>query len=340
MADNITYRFIQNVGDYFPSGYFTDDFINKVQSCAGYSADDMKALCSPYVQIRGEYEEYKNFIINAHARKEDEIKHTHDWHTTLLKKLGYDTENAYQEPYVVKDGSSDTPTEIIPVRHIIRSGDHISMLIMEMQNLITVNETEPDGLFKQQYEDERASNEQRYYTGQWRQVIPSRFLDRNKYRFSPAIINKAITQIFLMPEERRPHYILMLAGNTVFLFEQDKWARGAYLQLSLDELYFQGLIKNYRLYFALFHLLCCKDTLAADGQTVLMDTLIEESYKNAYEVTKDLKEGVIFAVETLANEALYYMHHVANKPFGNIFRKQILMMKPMMILRRKLKTIV
>ena len=50
----------------------------------------MKALCSPYVQIRGEYEEYKNFIINAHARKEDEIKHTHDWHTTLLKKLGYD----------------------------------------------------------------------------------------------------------------------------------------------------------------------------------------------------------------------------------------------------------
>lgn len=51
MADNITYRFIQNVGDYFPSGYFTDDFINKVQSCAGYSADDMKALCSPYVQI-------------------------------------------------------------------------------------------------------------------------------------------------------------------------------------------------------------------------------------------------------------------------------------------------
>ncbi len=321
MADNITYRFIQNVGDYFPSGYFTDDFINKVQSCAGYSADDMKALCSPYVQIRGEYEEYKNFIINAHARKEDEIKHTHDWHTTLLKKLGYDTENAYQDPYVVKDGSSDTPTEIIPVRHIIRSGDHISMLIMEMQNLITVNETEPDGLFKQQYEDERASNEQRYYTGQWRQVIPSRFLDRNKYRFSPAIINKAITQIFLMPEERRPHYILMLAGNTVFLFEQDKWARGAYLQLSLDELYFQGLIKNYRLYFALFHLLCCKDTLAADGQTVLMDTLIEESYKNAYEVTKDLKEGVIFAVETLANEALYYMHHVANKPFGKYIQE-------------------
>lgn len=316
MADNITYRFIQNVGDYFPSGYFTDDFINKVQTCAGVSADEMKALCSPYVQIRGEYEEYKNFIINGRARKEDQIEHTHDWHTTLLKKLGYDTEHAYQEPYVVKDGSADSPTEIIPVRHIIRSGERITMLIMEMQNLISVNDSEPDGLFKQQYEDDRTSGQQRYYAGQWEQVIPTKYLDREKYHFSPAIINKAITQVFLMPEDRRPRYVLMLAGNTVFLFDQDKWARGSYLQFSLDDLYFQAQIKNYRLHYALFHLLCCKETLASDGQTVLMDTLIEESYKNAYEVTKDLKEGVIFAVETLANEALYYMKHIANKPFG------------------------
>lgn len=316
MADNITYRFIQNVGDYFPSGYFTDDFINKVQTCAGVSADEMKALCSPYVQIRSEYEEYKNFIINGRARKEDQIKHTHDWHTTLLKKLGYDTEHAYQELFVVKDGSADSPTEIIPVRHIMRSGERITMLIMEMQNLISVNDSEPDGLFKQQYEDDRTLGQQRYYAGQWKQVIPTKYLDREKYHFSPAIINKAITQVFLMPEDRRPRYVLMLAGNTVFLFDQDKWARGSYLQFSLDDLYFQAQIKNYRLHYALFHLLCCKETLASDGQTVLMDTLIEESYKNAYEVTKDLKEGVIFAVETLANEALYYMKHIANKPFG------------------------
>lgn len=314
---NITYRFIQNVGDYFPSGYFTDDFITKVQNCAGRSADDMKALCSPYVQIRGEYEEYKNFIINGRARVEDKIKHTHDWHTTLLKKLGYDTDNPYQEPYVVKDGGEGSPTEIIPVRHILRSGNQVSMLIMEMQNLITVGDTEPDGLFKQQYEDDRSSGQQRYYAGQWRQVIPAEYLDREKYRFSPAIINKAITQIFLMPEERRPHYILMLAGNQVFLFDRDKWARGSYLQFSLDDLYFQGQIKAYRLHYALFHLLCCKEALAADGQTVLMDSLIEESYKNAYEVTKDLKEGVIFAVETLANEALYYWKQHNNIPVSD-----------------------
>ena len=317
MADNITYRFIQNVGDYFPSGYFSDDFINKVQNCAGRSADEMKELCSPYVQIRGEYEEFKNFIINSHARKEDEIKHTHDWHTTLLRKLGYNTDHAYEEPYVVKEGTNDSPSEIIPVRHIIRSGNQVAMLIMEMQNLITINDVEPDGLFKQQYEGDTTSNHQRYNAGQWRQVIPAKYLDRERYHFSPAVINKAITQIFLMPEERRPHYVLMLAGNVVFLFDRDKWARGSYLQFSLDDLYFQAQIKAYRLHYALFHLLCCKETLAANGQTVLMDSLIEESYKNAYEVTKDLKEGVIFAVETLANEALYYWKQNNNIPVSD-----------------------
>lgn len=109
----------------------------------------------------------------------------------------------------------------------------------------------------------------------------------------------------------------MLAGNTVFLFDHDKWSRGSYLQFSLDNLYFQAQIKTYRTHYALFHLLCCKDTLAADGQTVLMDSLIEESYKNAYEVTKDLKESVIFAVETLANEALYYWNQHDNIPVSD-----------------------
>ena len=316
MADNITYRFIQNIGDYFPSGYFTEDFAGKVQKCAGRTADEMKELNKPFIALRAQYEEYKNFIINAHPRVKDAIRRTHEWHTALLKVLGYDTGHAYQEPFVVSDKGEFV--EMIPVRHILRSGDKISMLIMEMQHLISVNEQSPAGLFEQQYESEpdRNTRQQRYYAGQWADVIPAQYLDKEKYHFSPAVINKAITQIFLMPEERRPRFILMLAGNVVFLFNKDKWARGAYLQFSLDDLYTQGQLKSSRNHYALFQLLVNKEALAADGQTVLMDSLIEESYKNAYEVTKDLKEGVILAVETLANEALYYMKHVAHRPFG------------------------
>ena len=313
MADNIKYRFIQNVGDYFPSGYFSDDFFDKVQKCAGVSNDEVKDICGPYVRLKQEYNDYKNFIINDRPRVEDAIKKTHDFHTRLLSILGYDTNHPYQEHYIVNDES--TPVEMIPVRHVIRQGQQVKMLVMEMQNLITVEDNEPAGLFEQQYESEERSGQQKYAASQWRYVFN---LDTEKYKISPAIINKAITHIFLLPEERRPHFILMLAGNTVFLFDKDKWAKGSYLQFSLDDLFAQASIDaKHRTLYALFHMLVSKHTLAAEGEMVLMDTIIEESYKNAYEVTKDLKEGVILAVETLANEALYWWKQNNNIPVSD-----------------------
>lgn len=318
MADNIKYRFIQNVGDYFPSGYFGEDFLEKVQKSAGLSNEDIKNLCSPFVRLQHDYDEYKNFIINHNPRVEDAIKKTHDFNTLLLKILGYETDHVYQEHCVT--GEDTEPIEMIPVRHILRQGQQVKMFVMEMQHLIAINDQEPAGLFEQQYESEpdRNTKQQKYSARQWRFVFE---LDKEKYKISPAIINKAVTQIFLLPEERRPHFILMLAGNVVFLFDKGKWARGSYLGFSLDELFAQARVSAFRNYYALFHMLVCKQTLAADGEMVLMDTIIEESYKNAYEVTKDLKEGVIFAVETLANEALYYMKEVANRPFGKYVKE-------------------
>lgn len=313
MADNIKYRFIQNVGDYFPSGYFSDDFFDKVQKCAGISNDEIKDICSPYVRLKQEYNDYKNFIINDRPRVEDAIKKTHDFHTRLLSILGYETNHAYQEHYIVNDES--VPVEMIPVRHVIRQGQQVKMLVMEMQNLIPIEEKEPAGLFEQQYESDERSGQQKYAARQWRFVFN---LDTEKYKISPAIINKAVTHIFLLPEERRPHFILMLAGNTVFLFDKDKWAKGSYLQFSLDDLFAQASIDaKHRALYALFHMLVSKHTLAAEGEMVLMDTIIEESYKNAYEVTKDLKEGVILAVETLANEALYWWKQNNNIPVSD-----------------------
>ena len=311
MADNIKYRFIQNVGDYFPSGYFSDDFLEKVQKCAGVSSDEMKTLNTPFVTLQKEYDDFKNFIVNMHPRTEDAVKHTHDFNTRLLRILGYDTDHAYSEWLVVKDDTN--PIEMIPVRHILRQGSQTKMLVMEMQHLITVNDQEPAGLFEQQYDSEpdRYTTHQKYKASQWRFVFD---FDKEKYKISPAVINKAITHIFLLPEERRPHFILMMAGNVVFLFDKDKWAKGAYLEFSLDELFAQARIPAFRNYYALFHMLCAKETLAADGEMVLMDNIIEESYKNAYEVTKDLKEGVILAVETLANEALYWWKQNGSLP--------------------------
>lgn len=314
MADNIKYRFIQNVGDYFPSGYFSDDFLEKVQKCAGVSADELKQLNAPFVALQKEYDEYKNRIVNTNPRPKDAIKSTHDFNTKLLRILGYDPDHAYAEWLPVRDDCQ--PAEVIPVRHILRHGCQTKMFVMEMQHLISVDDQEPAGLFEQQYESEpdRKTPHQKYNAEQWDNVFK---FDKEKYKISPAVINKAITHIFLLPEERRPHFILMMAGNVVFLFDKDKWAKGAYLEFSLDELFAQARIPAFRNYYALFHMLCAKQTLAADGEIVLMDSIIEESYKNAYEVTKDLKEGVILAVETLANEALYWWKQQGTLPVSD-----------------------
>lgn len=79
VADNIKYRFIQNIGDYFPSGYFSEDFIDKVQKASGLDSEKMNALCPPFVSLRGEYEKYKNYIVNTNPRVKDTIRHTHDF---------------------------------------------------------------------------------------------------------------------------------------------------------------------------------------------------------------------------------------------------------------------
>ncbi len=88
-SENIKYRFIQNNGEYFPTGYFGEDFIDKVQKVAGItSADEMESYNKPFVALRQEYDKYKNYIINSHPRPKDAIRHTHDFHTRLLQVLG------------------------------------------------------------------------------------------------------------------------------------------------------------------------------------------------------------------------------------------------------------
>lgn len=315
MAENVKYKFIQNVGDYFPSGYFSEDFIDKVQKASGLNSDQMTELCKPYVKLRGEYEKYKNYILNTHPRVKDAIKHTHDFHTQLLNILGYDTTCAYQQFITINEDDHS----VVPVRHILTRNGKTTMLVMEMQHLIKTDEQEPAGLFEQQYnvvEDGQTSSviirHQQYYAGQWSELFT--LPKDEEAHISPAVINKAIDAIFLLPEEHRPHFILMMAGNTMFLLDSDKWNRGSYLEFSMDELFSQASISAFRKYYALFHLLICKDTLAADSESVLMDKLVEESYKSAYEVTKDLKEGVILSVETLANEALWYWKKELTNP--------------------------
>lgn len=297
-------KFIQNIGDYFSSNYFDEDFASKVLSKCGYGSDEIKEFNKKITPIKDRFYKYKQLFIEGKLRTKDKIKETHQFHTLLLNALGYEGNRTnYNQLFHLSE------SEAIPVRHILYRGDQPHLMIMEMQALIKEDDKDPDSLFEQRYnvEDELQSNSaQKYHRIQWEEV----FKVPDGIKISPVIINKAISELFLLEPHLRPKYILLLAGNGLFLLEQEKWFRGSYLQFDLEELFSEAIANPRANYYSLFYFLTSKEALAPETNMVLLDQLDEDSHKSAYEVTKDLKEGIIHAVEALANEAIWYHYNV------------------------------
>jgi hypothetical protein len=313
-------KFIQNIGEYFSSNYFDEDFTSKVLSKTGYSAEDVKEFNKRISPLKDKFFRFKQLFIEDKLRIKDKIYESHQFHSLLLNALGYEGNHPqYNNLFHLSE------TDVIPVRHILHRGEQVHMMIMEMQALIKESESDPDGLFEQRYnvEDETQNNPpQKYHRTQWDRVfqVPSNL------KISPVVINKAISELFLFEQHLRPKYILLLAGNMVYLLEQEKWFRGSYLVFDLEELFSEATANRNANYYALFYFLLSKESLTPESNMVLLDQLDEDSHKSAYEVTKDLKEGIIHAVEALANEALYFQKNILKEIFDETddkFEQQI-----------------
>lgn len=303
------YRFIQNIGDFFTPGYYTEDFVSKVIQLSGYDNDAIKELSSRFPRLKAEYFDFKAKVKDRRLHSKYIIKETHDFNTKIMEKLGYDTSPAYANWLYIDENS------VIPARSILYNGSQVRLVVLEMQAMVKTNEDDvPAGLFEQQYDDTGDKvKEQKYVYSQWSGVISKEMPEG--CRINPSKINDCVTSIFALPPEQRPQYVVVFAGNMIFVMEQDKWDHGAYLAFDLEELFSEASISANRNYYALFYLLASKEVLAGDAQIVLMDKIAEEAFKNTYEVTKDLKNGVIKAVELLANEAIYYKRNVLHEEF-------------------------
>ncbi|MBQ0071276.1 MAG: hypothetical protein KBS81_05385, partial [Spirochaetales bacterium] len=275
------YRFIENIGDFFTPGYYTEDFISKVISLSGYDGDAIKEFNKRFSGLKTQYFETKGHIKSQKLHKKYIIQETHDFNTKIMAALGYDTTPAYAN-WIYVDESS-----VIPARSVLYNGAQARLVVLEMQAMIKSNEDDvPAGLFEQQYDDttEKTVKEQKYIYSQWATVINKDLPEGCK--ISPSKINDCVTAIFRLPKEQKPQYIVIFAGNVIFLMEQDKWDHGAYVKFDLEELFSEAAITANKNYYSLFYLLASKEVLASDAQIVLMDKIAEESFKNAYEVTK------------------------------------------------------
>lgn len=291
-------HFINNIGDYFASNYFDENFSKKVIEKSGYSQEAIKQIDKNIGQLKPEYFKLKQRFIENHLRVKDKVNLSNAFHTSVLKALGYDADQTnYHDLFSINEKT------VLPIRHILYRGHQPHLMVMEMHAMIKTSDEEPDGLFEQSYTtkddtDEKTSKQQKYNRAQWADI----FSVPEEVSISPMIINQAINELFLLPEQKRPKYILLCGGNQYFLLESERWFRGSYLQLDLERLFDDASIDKD--YYAVFYLLLGKELLAPTAEMVLMEQLEEDAHKAAYEVTKDLKEGVIHAVESLANEAV------------------------------------
>jgi hypothetical protein len=286
------FKFIENIGDYFSGNYFTADFKKNVIEKSGYGDEDLKSFESAVRGLKEKYFVYKKDYIDL-TRSKDQIQRTNRFHNEVLKLLGYDAvNNDYDDLFHLDD------TQVIPVRQKLYRGDKPHLFIMEMKALIKTGEQEPKGLF-----------EQNWNRAQWESVFEVQDGDT----LTPSIINEAINELFLIDQHIRPTYILLLAGNEMYLLHFEKWFKGSYLRFKLEDLFDEATL--HKDYYQLFYLLLSKSKLAPEADILLMDQLDEDSHKSAYAVTKDLKEGIIHAVELLANEALYYKKQILKEEF-------------------------
>ena len=94
-------KFIENIGDFFSSNYFDEDFVKKVHDKSGYSSEDYKGLQKRISPLKDKYFKYKQSIIEGRLRTKDKIFETHQFHTQLLNSLGYEGERNNYESHSI-----------------------------------------------------------------------------------------------------------------------------------------------------------------------------------------------------------------------------------------------
>lgn len=294
-------RFIENIGDYYSQHFFTDDFPKKVFDKAGYvtqkkdgdgnkTANHLTEINSRISPLREKYYRFKNDLFNL-QREKDKVKKTNEFHREVLDALGYiNGTPEYHQPIFLND------TEVIPVRYKYLKGGKPYLFVMEMKAIVREGEKEPDGIY-----------EQTWVKDEWEKVFPQSWGD---VTLKPDVIKEALSELFLLPEDERPVYVIMLAGAKVFLVHYEKWKYDSFLLFDLEELFNESLVSTNRDYLALFYALLAKQNFLGDTDS-LLQSLDEDAHKAAYGVTQNLKKGVIYAVESLANEAIWFKKNTA-----------------------------
>lgn len=306
--------YLLNHNDFFTANFFNDqEFRKNVLAKAGMSDDEAKAMAGKLDDFKKGYQDFRKYVLETKDTNKYVVAATHQWHTKVLKMLGYAVDGHPYEFTSIRDN------KVVPVRYISREGvaerEDAKLMVLEIQHMIPKDEEGVDGIFNQSYHqdgEEVAERAARYKKTNWEKV----FTVPEGQEISPKQIDKAISALFLLDEPQRPDYVLVLAGNMLFLMEGESWTRGAYLQLDFELLINERAVEKSgktHLHYALVLALFGHDYLVPTAGKSIMGQLNEDNHKSAFAVTAELKAGIIHAIEQLANEAIYFFEHVADE---------------------------
>lgn len=109
----------------------------------------------------------------------------------------------------------------------------------------------------------------------------------------------------LFNQTQHPRWCLFIQSGCVTLIDYNKWFDKRTLTVSFDELYGAQVDEEYRLTAALLH----ADALCSETSSCLLDTLNDNSHKNAHAVSTDLKKALQECIQLLGNEYVWYKRH-------------------------------
>jgi hypothetical protein len=110
-------------------------------------------------------------------------------------------------------------------------------------------------------------------------------------------------------EAQPPRWVLLVSHDQLLVIERAKWGRKALLRFDLREIFSR---RDEKLFKAMAALSARECIIPAEG-TALVDTLDANSHKHAYGVSDELKHALRWAIEEIANEAIWYKRNVSKE---------------------------
>ncbi|WP_434692070.1 Eco57I restriction-modification methylase domain-containing protein [Hungatella sp. SB206] len=119
------------------------------------------------------------------------------------------------------------------------------------------------------------------------------------------IPNEDLATKILFGSAEPPRFLVFISMNQIALIDRNKWNEKRYLQFELEEIFSRLENTTLQAMAVLLH----KDSLCPREGKILLDELDEQSQKNAFGVSQNLKYALRESIELLGNEVLYDMAH-------------------------------